>query len=185
MKHISYPDFAIEGIPHSKITKLLKFNIIDTLKLKDAEEFIWPYWKNPNPKDKVNAIISQDLDGWIFIYWNSDSLNFFTKFIAKLISMNASRMNYYSFDSQTDHYNWIISENGKVIREFEYCWDVQLNIGKPITEIEKKFIENVNKENAEFIFGEDVHNSVFEKTCGVDLKKFGEDTEFSVGTFDL
>jgi hypothetical protein len=184
-KHISYPDFAIEGLYRNEIIKYLEFDLSDDLKLNDAEKFIWPYYENPNPENKIKAIISEKLDDWTFIYWSCDDLELARGLITKLISVNKNKMNYYSADSVTDNYDWIISENGKIIREFEYCWNVHLNIGEPITEIEKKFIENANKENAEFIFGEDVHNSIFDKTCGIDLKKFGENTEFSVGTFGI
>ncbi len=184
-KHLAYPDFAIEGISQSKITDLLNFNLVDNLKLKKAEEFIWPYWQRPNPESKINAIISQDLNGWIFIYWHCDDFELAKNLMTILNSISPKRMNYYSADSVTDNYEWIISENGKIIREFQYCWNIHSNIGEPITEIESKFIENTNKKNTEFVFGEDVHNSIFEKTCGIDLTEFDKDTEFSVGTFDI
>lgn len=180
IKHIPFPEFAIEGIDQSYLIKFLNFEIEDTLSLEDAERFIWPYWNKSNQENKIRTIISEKLDNWIFIYgYNHNPI----EIIKKLIKHSNYRINYYSADSQTSDYEWIIANDGKIIREFYSCWNIEINKGEPLTELESKFVMSFS--NKEFISGEDVCISIYNHTCGLDLKKYTAETKFKVGTITI
>ncbi|MCB0399167.1 MAG: hypothetical protein KDD26_05985 [Winogradskyella sp.] len=182
-KHISFPDFSIEGVEQKDVLRALDFDIKDTLCLEEAERYIWPYSDKLIEKNKIRTIISEELDNWIFIYWSSDIDEHIKEVINILMKVSNGRINYHSMDSVTSDYHWIIANQGKIIREFYSCWNIEINEGKPLTELENKFIASF--ENDEFIFGEDVCQSIYELTCGVNLKKYKNDTKFKVGNVIL
>ena len=182
-KYLSFPDFSIEGIKQKDILKALNFDIKDTLYLKEAEDYIWPYSDKPIEENKIRTIVSEELDNWVFIYWSSSINEDIKKVINKLMKVSNCRINYHSKDSVTSDYHWIIANRGKIIREFYSCWNIEINEGKPLTELENKFIASF--ENNEFVFGEDVCESIYNLTCGVDLKKYKNDTKFKVGNVNL
>lgn len=183
LKFIPFPGFLFEGIEQADLIKTLDFKEIDTLQLNEALSFIWPYSDNPNEGNKIKTVISEKLGNWIVMYWNVEMENEIRTVFDKILKVSNKKVNYFNCDSVTSDYQWIIANNGEIIRDFYSCWNIETNIGKPLTALEEDFIKSFETEK--FVFGEEVSGSVFDATCDFNLRKYGSETLFKIGTIEM
>ncbi|WP_305952610.1 hypothetical protein [Emticicia oligotrophica] len=168
--------FAIKNISYEEVIKRLNISKHKICSAKDAFACLY------SQDTQSNVIVSHQTENWIFLYLKHGSYYDCKSIVQMLLNNSKNKVNFYFSDSCIDCYQWIISENGKIIREFSYSMSIiSNNFGDYITKIEKKFIQNLVLENEgnEFIFGEDVADSVFESTC--EIKKIPESLLFTTG----
>ncbi len=173
--------FAIEDGDIDQIIKVLNIKVIQKAKCSEAFRYLYNGENNSKKTEKTfKVIISHQVNGWVFIYSENSIFENNKKWIEQLISINKKRVNYYYFDSHIDSYEWIIADKGKLNRIFEYqMLEVFHNIGEYLTSEEKKFVEFLNTDD--FIFGEDVANSIIKASCNIKKKYFDKNHQFIIG----
>ena len=177
--------FCLEGFTQSEVEKLFQ---IDNAKFKSAKEsikFLFPKnnWGEKIDNTELRIIISPNCNGWIFVKCQLNEFKDIKIIISNLISKTEKKINYYYVDSHTDYYSWILSNNGKIEREFLYSMGQVTNSKGQVTcEVEQKF-EN----KSEQIFGEDVYEEVA-NINGASLSILNENLDeigdFIIGTFN-
>ncbi|WP_271785426.1 hypothetical protein [Aquimarina algiphila] len=177
--------FCLEGLTQSEVERLFQ---IDNARFKSAKEsikFLFPEnnWDEKIDITQLRIIISPNCNGWIFVKCQLNEFKDIKNIISNLISKTDKKVNYYYVDSHIDYYSWILSNNGKIEREFLYSMGEVMNSkGLATCPIEQKF-EN----KSERIFGEDVYEEVA-KINGVSLYILNENLDeigdFIIGTFN-
>jgi hypothetical protein len=173
--------FALKNITLDEVITRLNISRYKDCIAKDA--FMYLY-NQDFKSNEINVIVSHQIENWTFLYIKHGSYDDCKSIVQKLLCSSESSVNFYFSDSCIDCYQWIISKNGEIIREFAYSMSIiSKDIGSYVTNIEKEFVNNIALEKdgkeCKFIFGEDVAESIFESTC--ELLSFPENLLFTIG----
>ena len=190
--HVFEPYFAVKGVSPYEITSILNLQNLEIVNAKIAFDFLRQNHAERKQIDNPNIriIISAGIQDWVFIYWENGIFEDCKTIVEKLIEKSNDKVNYYYVDSNVDGYDWILADRGKIYREFEYNMnEISSNFGNPITNLENEFITNVElnetgKQN-EFVFGENVFQSILEKNGLSKLKYHDNDSEFLIGIVQM
>ena len=171
--------FAIENMTIDDIISILDVKKNQETNCDKAFEYLW---EDKNEEiDNFKIIISENIENWNFIYCETGNFEYNKKIVEKLISCSKNRVNYYYADSCVDGYDWVLANKGEILREFEYTMStISINIGKCLSVEEDKFIHNINKDG-DFIFGEEVYNSIVKATCDIKTKWYEKNQKFIIG----
>lgn len=182
------PYFAVKGISQSEIANIIHLQNASFEKPKKAFDFLWQeYFKKQDINHKQSRmIVSSNVQDWVFIYWDNGIFENCKKIIEKIVEKSNDSVNYYYADSNVDGYDWILADRGKIYRELQYSmFEISSNFGNPITDLEKKFIENIElqllEKEYDFVFGENVYQSILEKTGSSILKYHVNNSKFMIG----
>jgi hypothetical protein len=180
--HVVGPSyFAVLNIAPYEISSILKLDDVKVTTFEEAYKEFYPFDFSTPKKYRSKLLISSSIEGWVFIYSECGIYQYCKKIVDKFLS-SASKINYYYGDSCVDCYEWIITENKEIIREFKYeLGEISVNIGECITLLEKKFINEIQRDNGEFVFGEDVLTSIVTETCPLRKTHFNETDQFFIG----
>lgn len=157
--------FAIKGLKQKELISIMNIQKTKSVNYKAA----FKYMSDDDSRFDLEADFidfkiqaSCILNGWVYL-----RSNYFDKelLINKINTLNTKNANYYYVDSCVDGCEWIISENGKTIRVFDYGMSkIHKNKGIPISGLEEKFILQIKSKSRQTEFIENVYTSIIEST---------------------
>jgi len=177
--------FAVKNLGIDEIIQKLEINVISTKELNEAFKYLWDEEKQNFTINQFKIIISEVYENWNFVYWKSNEFDKCLKLVEKLLS-NKTIANYYYADQYVDGLAWIISNDGKIIRQFDYQMGKKLiDEGEKLTKLEAEFLKIIDENLDDFILGEDVFLSIIKKTCDMKNETFPKNVKFKIGTINI
>ncbi|WP_179018777.1 hypothetical protein [Winogradskyella forsetii] len=179
--------FAVRGLTQSELINVLNIQKPKSVDYKTAFKYIFSGIDNHRFDIEADFIDFKIQVSCVFNDWIYLKCNYFDKeyIINKLNTLNTKEANYYYVDSCVDGCEWVISENRKTIRVFDYSMsEIQKNEGVPISSLEQKFIKQIENNSSQTEFIEYVCTSIIQNTGNhyENLKNYKEKiSDFIIG----